>query len=212
MSSLSLPSINDRMNLNHPSPKIKKKSKRKNTSVLIKEEERKIKLTPYEKLKYCVIGNFLVLLSVILLISLFATDTPYWRFGWNDTLTIISVKIDTSLKYVILFAVIAFINISKMVVAEVGWPILQFNIYNPDKDVITDFTELQLRFLGNSFFLINNLINLFMTLISISQFDVALWSLIVSEFAAIFTIGYLLSEKKFSPSDYSDIRTDVDEE
>ena len=83
---------------------------------------------------------------------------------------IISVKIDTYTKYGCLLGMI--INIMKVVSQEIGIPILGFNVYNPDKKHITEFTKLELQ--ANTMFMISSIRSMFMVLVSISQIDIAL--------------------------------------
>lgn len=77
-------------------------------------------------------------------------------------------------------------------------PIIGFNIYNPDKKVITEFTKNELQFYGNAMFLIKSIISkVFLVIIAITQIDVALVSVLFSEFISLFTIRMLLDEKTF---------------
>ena len=44
-------------------------------------------------------------------------------------------------------------------------PILGFNVYNPDKKIITDFSKNELNFLANLMFTINSIKSIFMVII-----------------------------------------------
>ena len=46
-------------------------------------------------------------------------------------------------------------------------------------------------------YFIDSIRNVFMIMLTISQIDIALWGVLISEFTSIFTIRYLLNEKKF---------------
>ncbi len=150
------------------------------------------------KLVYCIIGNLVTLASVIAVISVFDDSSDYWTTGPNDTLIIISVRIDTYAKYGLLMVFIAFINIIKVLSEEIGMPILGFNVYNPDKKIITEFGKNELQFFANTMFMISSVRDIFMVLLTISQVDVALWSVFIREFASFFTIRMLLNEKTFA--------------
>ena len=76
--------------------------------------------------------------------------------------------------------------------------------YNPDKKIITEFNKCELQLYGNAMYALSNIRNIFVTLIIVTQFDIALWSLIVGEFAAIFTIRSLLNEKIFETCESCD--------
>lgn len=164
-------------------------------------------MIPRQKLAICLIINTIVLMAVISLVTIFATDTPFWKKGWSDTLVVVSVHIDTREKYAILLLLIAVVNVSKVIVEEIGMPVLGFSIYNPDKKVISDFSKFELQFFANAMFTVSGLRGIFMTVVSISQIDIAIWSLIISEAASMITIRILLNEKEFpnENKDYQEV-------
>ncbi len=149
------------------------------------------------KIRLCILGNAITVLLVVLPICLLSESGNYFRFGPSDDFILINIKIDTSAKYLSVLTLIAIINVIKVISEEIGGPILGFNIYNPDKKIITDFTKCELQLYGNTMFMLSGLRNIFITLITITQFDIALWSLLVSEAASLFTIRMLLNEKTF---------------
>jgi len=149
------------------------------------------------KIRLCILGNAITVLLVVLPICLLSESGNYFRFGPSDDFILINIKIDSSAKYFSVLTFIAMINIIKVISEEIGAPILGFNIYNPDKKIITDFTKCELQVYGNTMFMLSGLRNIFITLITITQFDIALWSLLVSEGASLFTIRMLLNEKTF---------------
>ena len=72
-----------------------------------------MKLTPQQRLKICIVGQFLLLISVLIPTILFANkNSSYYRFGPNEELMLISIKINTNFKYGILLLYI-FIYIMK---------------------------------------------------------------------------------------------------
>ena len=151
-----------------------------------------------KKLKVCVLFNLLLLLVTTTMIIVYSNDSStYWNFGPNEKLIIISIKINNWTSYSILLVFIAFLKCTKCIISQVAHPIIGFNIYNPDKKVITEFTKLELQIYGNSMYLIDSIRNVFMIMLTISQIDIALWGVLISEFTSIFTIRYLLNEKKF---------------
>jgi hypothetical protein len=77
------------------------------------------------------------------------------------------------------------------------------NVYNPDKKEITDFTKLQLYFYANSMFFINNIRYIFTILISITQIDIALYSVLIEQLIVMITTKMLLNEKNFINKDFS---------
>ena len=154
-------------------------------------------MTPRNKILVCLIGNVIILSVIVIIVSVFATQSTYWRFGWSDNLIVISVRINTLQRYIGLLFGIMVINVSRVIVEEIGMPILGFSVYNPDKKVITDFGKNELQFYANAMFMVSGLRSLFMTVISVTQFDIALWSLVISEITCIYTIRLLLNEKEF---------------
>ena len=159
------------------------------------------------KLKVCVFSNLLLLSFVISIILLFKDDkSTYLRWGPQDDLIIISVAINNMTKYFMLLGIIAIIKISDVVIAEIASPIIGFNIYNPDKKVITDFTKNELQFYGNSMYLIDAIKAVLLIMVNISQIDIALWGVIVSETTSLFTIRMLLNEKEFKLNNDSELK------
>ena len=77
---------------------------------------------------------------------------------------------------------------------------LSFNVYNPDKKIISEFTKNELNFLSNAMFIVSSTREVFITVISITQLDLALVTVIIKELASIITIRLLLNEKKFIPN------------
>ena len=149
------------------------------------------------KLKYCLLGNLSVLILVIILSIIFRDNSEYWNIGPNPSLVIISVHINTWSKYLSLLFIVALINVSRVVIEEIAMPILGFNIYNPDKKIITEFTKWELQFYGNSMYAISNMRQVFLLMLNISQIDIALYNVFICELASIYTIRMLLNEKQF---------------
>lgn len=151
-----------------------------------------------KKLKLCVISNMILLFIIIGVIIIFSSrEDKYWNCGPNKDLLVISVKIDTWIKYYWLMLFIAILKISNVIISEVAHPILGFNIYNPDKKIITEFTKNQLQLYGNLMYFIDSVRGVFTILITISQVDVALFGVFVSEITGIYTVRMLLDEKEF---------------
>ena len=61
-----------------------------------------------KKLQLCVVGNFILLLFIILLFIFFGnSESNYWRFRPSETLIIINVKINNYFKYCMLLLIIS---------------------------------------------------------------------------------------------------------
>ena len=157
-----------------------------------------MKLTPKQRLKICIVGQFLLLISVIIPTILLANkDSTYYRFGPNEDLIIISIKINTWTRYSILLVYVLLFRICKVFINELGMPILTFNIYNPNQKKIEGFTRKELQVLANIMFMLNAIRYALTLQLAIVQMDIAVLSGIFSELAAIPTIHILLKDKEF---------------
>lgn len=150
------------------------------------------------KLYACIWSNTLILLLTIVLVYVFRErDLKYFRFGPSSDLLLISIKIDTWLKWSLAVFSVSAIKIGDLIVNDIGYPILEFSVYNPEKKVITNFSKNELNLLTNTMWLINSSRAVFMTVVSITQVDIALVSVMFSELACLVTVRMLLNEKQF---------------
>ena len=155
-------------------------------------------LTQKQRLKICIVGQLLLLISVIIPTILLANkDSTYYRFGPNEDLIIISIKINTWTRYGILLVYILLFRICKVFITELGMPILTFNIYNPNQKKIEGFTRTELQVLANIMFMLNAIRYALTLQLAIVQIDIAVLSGIFSELASIPTIYILLKDKEF---------------
>ena len=120
--------------------------------------------------------------------------------AWSADFVLVGVIIDSKIKYITLFLFIAKINAIKVIVSELGEPVLIFNVYNPDKKVITYFTRKQLLIYANLFFLISNTRSVFDILITVTQIDIAISSIVFEQIVSMCTVFVLVKEKRFDPN------------
>ena len=155
-------------------------------------------MTPKQRLKICIIGQVLLLISVIIPTVLLANkESTYYRFGPSEDLIIISIKINTWTRYGILMVYILIFRICKVFINELGMPILTFNIYNPNQKKIEGFTRMELQVLANVMFTLNAIRYALTLQVAILQMDIAVISGVFDELAAIPTIYILLKDKEF---------------
>ena len=155
-------------------------------------------MTPKQRLKICIIGQVLLLISVIIPTVLLANkESTYYRFGPSEDLIIISIKINTWTRYGILMVYILIFRICKVFINELGMPILTFNIYNPNQKKIEGFTRMELQVLANVMFTLNAIRYALTLQLAILQMDIAVISGVFDELAAIPTIYILLKDKEF---------------
>ena len=86
-------------------------------------------------------------------------------------------------------------------VHEIAHPIIGFRIYDPDLKVIEDFTRVELQLYGNLMYLFDAVRTVFLTMVAITQIDIAMWGALAGEITSIFTIRRLLRAKKFTLDD-----------
>jgi len=160
-----------------------------------------MKLTPQQRLKICIVGQFMLLIGIIIPTVLLANKgSSYYRFGPNDELIIISIKINTGFKYGILLLYVFIFRVCKAFVNELGMPVLGFNIYDPNKKVVTGFTRNELQIQANVMYTLNAIRSILEIQLAISQIDIAIISAVFQEIASIPTIYLLLKDKEFEPS------------
>lgn len=162
-------------------------------------------MTPLQKIQYCLIANVGLLFIIIFLIIFCATDSKYFRFGPNKDFIIISVPIYNYSRYFSLLTGITIMNITKVIIAEIGEPVMVFNVYNPDKKIVTDFTKGQLKFYANAMFMISNTRRIFDTMITVTQIDIAIFAVLIEQLTSFVTVNLLVNEKKFVVNNHENI-------
>ena len=155
-------------------------------------------MTPQQRLILCIIGQFVLLISVVIPIVLLANkQSTYYKFGPNEDLIIISIKINTWLRYGILLIYVFIFRVCKVFITELGMPILSFNIYDPNRKKVEGFTRNELQIQANIMYMLNAMRYALTLQLAIIQIDIALISAIFSELASIPTIYILLKDKEF---------------
>ena len=154
-------------------------------------------MRPVVKVRVCLVLNVALLTLVVALICTFATDNAYFRWGPHPDFVLISIRIDTNARYAMLLSTIALMNCIKVLVAELGEPVLVFNVYNPDKRTITDFSKRELLLYANAMFFLSNTRRAFDVIITVTQFDIAIFSVCVEQLVSTGTVYALVQEKRF---------------
>jgi len=158
----------------------------------------------------CIVANTILLLIVASGIVCFASkESTYFKVGWSNSLILISVPINTRVRYILANVSIASVKIVSVVIGEIAHPIIGFNIYNPDKKHIKEFTKHELQIYGNIMYLVEGFKSVIMVMVSITQIDIALISMLVGEITTIFTIRMLLNEKTFGDTKSKSIELDT---
>ena len=143
-------------------------------------------------------ANLCLLIIITIPIVLLNNGTSsYFKWGWSDNLVLIYIPINTRARYIWVCVYIVLIKASGVLIGEIANPIIGFNIYNPDKMVITEFTKNELQLYGNTLWFIDGFKKLMLIMVSITQIDLALIGMLSSEIMSIFTVRMLLNEKEF---------------
>ena len=149
------------------------------------------------KIRLCLTLNTLLVIFIGFYITNFATNSKYFRIGPNEDFIFISVPIDSNEKYISLLVLIFLNDLIRVIVQELGDPVLSFTVYNPDKREINEFSKSQLYFYSNAMYFVSNIRYIFNVLINVTQIDIALFSVFVEQIVTSVTIYMLLNEKKF---------------
>ncbi len=164
------------------------------------DDEKKMKM----RLMLCIWANCaLFCLIAITLYFFHDNESTYLRCGPHHDLNVLGIQINSWKHYIGLQFFLAAVEITDVIINEIASPILSFNIYNPDKKEITQFTRWELQFYGNTMWMLNGLKRVLMVVVSISQIDIALLRVVYSELTSFYTIRMLLLEKKFPKEDDS---------
>lgn len=122
----------------------------------------------------------------------------FMKFGPSKSLNVMGMVIETWESYTVFVGGIVLYRIVLTWVHDIAHPVLAFRIFDPDKKVIDDFTRTELQVYGNLMYLFDSVRGVFMTMMAITQIDIALWGTIAGEITSIFTIRRLLLAKKFT--------------
>jgi hypothetical protein len=156
-------------------------------------------LSTRQKAYYTLAISYAIALIITIFVFMFRNEqSKYFRFGPNDDLIIISILINTWGKWVLAILFIGVVKCCEVIVNELGNPIIVFRVYNPDCKVITDFTKNELNIITNAMWFVNDFRKIIMIVVSITQVDLAIMSLMMSEVMSIITVRILLNDKVFT--------------
>lgn len=144
-----------------------------------------------------IIYSISVFLLILLIVVASSSSHSYYKFGPSNDFYLISIKINTWERYFCALLVIGFLEVTKVIVEEIGMPVLGFSIYDPTRKIITEFTKNELQILANLMFFLGAIRYALSVMIIISQMDIAIFVVFIQQITSIFTIRKLLNEKKF---------------
>ena len=150
------------------------------------------------KVWWCLAGNAATLALVTALVVFYRDPgSKYYRFGPQEDLILVSIRIDTWGVWGGVLVVMGLVRVCETLVNEIGSPILGFRVYNPDCTEISDFSKNELNFLANAMWLVNGLRGVLTALVAVTQIDLAIAGVVFSEAASVVAIHFLLNEKTF---------------
>lgn len=156
-----------------------------------------------ERLRQCIYAKLGILAFMTLAIAAFkGDDDKYFKFGPNEGLSVLSIKINTWYKYIGLNIFLALIEVINVISGEIAGPILGFNVYNPDKKIITEFNKNELQVMANAMWTTDDVVKALYIIITVSQVDISLLRVLYSSITSVYTVRTLLDEKTFEAEEY----------
>lgn len=165
-------------------------------------------MKPKHKVLLCVFLSIIIVVLIAVPVFVFQSDSTYFRILWNDRLMIISIHIDKWWKYVGALSLVGVISILQTVVEYMANPIIYQAVFNPDNIEIHGFTKRELVWLAVSLFFFTGLRSIVLTLLQVSQIDIALSVVFVSTGTFFVMVHVSLAPKTFKddppPADEND--------
>lgn len=151
-----------------------------------------------QRMKFCLMTNAMLVSLIALFVSMYSTtDDPYMRYGPQADLKLLGVAIDTWPRYWIFQLFLGCIEVTDVIIQDLANPIFAFNIYNPDKKIIIEYTKNELQLYAQSFMFLSQMKGALMLMVTITQLDIAISKCVFSTLASIFATRILLNDKKF---------------
>ena len=124
-------------------------------------------------------------------------SSTYFSFGPHPGLQVLTVTIDTWGRWGMVVFFLALMGVADVLTEELGMPVLTFTIYNPDKTFIHEFHKNELQVLANLTYLTSAVKKVLLTIVQVTQFDLAMMHIVVTELVTVLTIRLLLNDKRF---------------
>ena len=145
----------------------------------------------YQRTLICVVSNCISLIPVIFFVLIYSE----LKFGPDESLNIIGIKINDWTKYIGIVVVNSILKVIDVFINDIGSPNLAFSIFNPSQTIVYGFTKNQLQILANLMWFSNSFSSIFRTMIMVSRIDISIICMLFQELASVFTIRYLLNNK-----------------
>jgi hypothetical protein len=125
-------------------------------------------------------------------------QNPYFRWGYNDQLVIVSMHVNDLNKYCALIFLIVLSNVTSTILLFMGQPKLHFPLFEHSTADVTNFNAQEFLFLNTTANACRALHSLFSTLISVSQIDVALVALVAQQITLYICTCILIKRRNFT--------------
>jgi hypothetical protein len=125
-------------------------------------------------------------------------ENPYFTFGYNDQLVIISMHVNSPLKYVALILLIVLSNVTSTILTFMAQPKLNLPLFENSDSPIQVFAAHEFLFLHTVANACRALHGLFSTLIAVSQIDIALVALVTQQFTLYVCTCIIINHRGFS--------------
>ena len=148
-------------------------------------------------------GNIIVAIMIICIVLTFNDgSSPYLRFGWNDNLSVLGVKIDTGAKYFCLSCVLGIFEFFEVFINDTIFPYINNNVRDNNVKEIKEFTKTETRVVTNGTFFITDIKYSIYIMVSISQIDIVLIKVAIGFVASVLTTDTQLIGKSFLNDEY----------
>src|SRR6056297_2738035 len=125
-------------------------------------------------LKISTVVDVLVTLGLIcVFMTLIDSKSSYIGIGPSEDFYVVTMQVNTWPRYIGLLIMIAIIKVSITFSSDFSYPIVHFNVYDPNKKNVENFNRFELWALTNFLFTSGSIRNVFMTVITVSRIDVA---------------------------------------
>lgn len=140
-----------------------------------------------------------ILFSMFIYLFVFEiTDTPYFRFGPNDNLTVIGLSflIDTESKYILISFFCFMDPLISYTIYDTIFPWVNSSILNVDQSSIYIDKKIAWIFV-NSLYLINGFKSLFSIGLNLTQIDFFLYQFVGATISGCITTFFAIKNKKY---------------
>lgn len=149
------------------------------------------------------ISSSAILVVIVILGRTFGGEDSYIRFGPGTedfTLTVLSLNINSWLKWSGLVALLILLTITDVVISQTAMVTVYNAIYNPSVKNVTDFRSgSALQLYAQLMYGINSIRYILSVKVSITQVDFALITAVATQLIGIGTIYMQIKKKTFEP-------------